>query len=36
MAGHWVMGGVPGVLLSGRHAVQYICRDEKKKFTVKF
>jgi phytoene dehydrogenase-like protein len=34
MAGHWVMGGVPGVLLSGRHAVQYICRDEKKKFTV--
>jgi phytoene dehydrogenase-like protein len=35
MAGHWVMGGVPGVLLSGRHAVQYICRDEKKKFTVK-
>ena len=36
MAGHWVMGGVPGVLLSGRHAVQYICRDEKMKFTVKF
>ncbi|MDD4924097.1 MAG: NAD(P)/FAD-dependent oxidoreductase [Dehalococcoidales bacterium] len=35
MAGHWVMGGVPGVLLSGRHAVQLICRDEKKKFTVK-
>lgn len=34
MAGHWVMGSVPGVLLSGRHAVQYICRDEKKKFTV--
>jgi phytoene dehydrogenase-like protein len=35
MAGHWVMGGVPGVLLSGRHAVQLICRDEKMKFTVK-
>jgi phytoene dehydrogenase-like protein len=35
MAGHWVMGGVPGVLLSGRHAVQLICRDEKKKFAVK-
>jgi hypothetical protein len=35
MAGHWVMGGVPGVLLSGRHAVRLICRDERMKFTVK-
>ncbi len=35
MAGHWVMGGVAGTLLSGRHAVQLICRDEKMKFTVK-
>jgi phytoene dehydrogenase-like protein len=35
IAGHWVMGGVPGVLLSGRHAVQLICRDERIKFKVK-
>lgn len=35
MAGHWVMGGVPGVILSGRHAVQLICRDEKQKFKAK-
>lgn len=36
MAGQWVMcGGVPPALYSGRHAVQLICRDEKKEFTVK-
>jgi len=35
MAGHWVMcGGVPPSLYSGRHAIQLICHDEKKKFTV--
>ena len=35
MAGQWVMcGGVPPSLYSGRHAIQLICQDEKKKFTV--
>jgi phytoene desaturase len=32
MAGHWVLGGVPGVLYSGRHSVQLICHDAGKKF----
>jgi phytoene dehydrogenase-like protein len=35
MAGQWVMsGGVPPALYSGRHAVQLICRGEKRKFTA--
>ncbi len=36
MAGQWVMpgGGVVPSLYSGRHAVQLICRDDKKRFTV--
>jgi len=31
LAGHWVMpgGGVPQAVLSGRHAVQLICRKER-------
>jgi phytoene dehydrogenase-like protein len=33
MAGQWVMcGGVPPSLFSGRHAIQLMCHDEKKKF----
>jgi phytoene dehydrogenase-like protein len=32
MAGHWVLGGVPGVLYSGRQAIQLVCHDEGKKF----
>lgn len=32
LAGHWVSGGVPGVILSGRQAVQLICAKEKKTF----
>lgn len=32
LAGHWVSGGVPGVILSGRQAVQLICAKEKKPF----
>jgi phytoene desaturase len=33
MAGQWVMsGGVAPSLLSGRHAIQLMCRDEKRKF----
>ena len=36
MAGQWVMcGGVPPSLYSGRHAIQLICHDEKKKFVPK-
>lgn len=35
LAGHWVLGGVPGVLYSGRHAVQLLCHDEGKRFTSK-
>jgi phytoene desaturase len=34
MAGHWILGGVPGVLLSGRHAVQLICHDDRRKFVA--
>jgi phytoene dehydrogenase-like protein len=35
MAGHWIMcGGVPPSLYSGRHAIQLICHDEKRNFTV--
>jgi phytoene dehydrogenase-like protein len=34
MAGHWVLGGVQGVLFSGRHAVQLMCRDDGKKFVT--
>jgi phytoene desaturase len=34
MAGQWVMsGGVPPSLYSGRHAIQLVCRDEKRAFT---
>lgn len=34
MAGQWVMpgGGVAPVLYSGRHAVQLLCRDDKRQF----
>jgi phytoene dehydrogenase-like protein len=33
LAGQWVMcGGVPPSLYSGRHAIQLICHDEKKRF----
>jgi phytoene desaturase len=34
MAGQWVMpgGGVPPVLYSGQHAVQLLCRDDKRPF----
>jgi phytoene dehydrogenase-like protein len=35
LAGHWVLGGVPGVLYSGRHAVQLMCHDERQSFTAK-
>ncbi len=36
MAGQWVMcGGVPPSLYSGRHAIQLICHDEKKKFNFR-
>ena len=35
MAGHWIMcGGVPPSLYSGRHAIQLICHDEIRNFTV--
>lgn len=35
MAGQWVMpgGGVPSCLYSGRHAVQLLCRQDRKPFT---
>jgi phytoene desaturase len=33
LAGQWVMcGGVPPSLFSGRHAIQLMCHDEKKRF----
>ncbi|UCG43313.1 MAG: hypothetical protein JSU73_01465 [candidate division WOR-3 bacterium] len=34
MAGQWVFmgGGIPGAILSGRHAMQVICKKDKKKF----
>ncbi|UCG42556.1 MAG: NAD(P)/FAD-dependent oxidoreductase [candidate division WOR-3 bacterium] len=34
MAGQWVFmgGGVPGAILSGRHAMQVICKKDGKKF----
>ncbi|AQU05830.1 phytoene dehydrogenase [Dehalococcoides mccartyi] len=32
LAGHWVSGGVPGVILSGRQAIQLVCAKEKKPF----
>ena len=36
MAGQWVMpgGGVVPCLYSGRHAVQLLCREDKKRFSV--
>ncbi len=36
MAGHWSMsmGGVPTAIFSGRHAIQLICKKDKKKFIV--
>jgi len=36
MAGQWVMpgGGVPPCLYSGRHAVQLLCRQDRKPFTT--
>lgn len=36
MAGQWVMpgGGIPPCLYSGRHVVQLICNQDKKKFTT--
>jgi hypothetical protein len=33
MAGQWIMsGGVPASLYSGRHAIQLLCRHDKKPF----
>ncbi|HAK60756.1 MAG TPA: NAD(P)/FAD-dependent oxidoreductase, partial [Nitrospiraceae bacterium] len=34
MAGHWVVpgGGIPTAAMSGRHAIQILCKQEKKKF----
>ncbi len=36
MAGQWVMpgGGVPPVLYSGQHAVQLLCRDDRRPFVL--
>jgi phytoene desaturase len=36
LAGQWVMpgGGVPPVLYSGQHAVQLLCRDDKRPFVA--
>ena len=36
MAGQWVYmgGGVPGALMSGRHLIQIICKQDKKRFTT--
>lgn len=36
LAGQWVMpgGGVPPVLYSGRHAVQLLCRDDRRSFVM--
>ena len=36
MAGQWVMpgGGVPTCIVSGRHVVQILCRQDKKRFTT--
>jgi phytoene desaturase len=35
MAGQWVMcGGVPPSLFSGRHAIQLICDDERRRFAT--
>jgi phytoene dehydrogenase-like protein len=36
MVGQWVYqgGGIPGSTMSGRHAIQFICRDDGKKFVT--
>jgi hypothetical protein len=36
MAGQWLFpgGGLPPAGQSGKWAIQYICREEKKKFSV--
>jgi len=36
MAGQWVYfgGGVPGAIMSGRHLIQIICKQDKKKFVT--
>jgi len=36
MAGQWVMpgGGVPACLYSGKHAVQLLCRDDRRPFST--
>ena len=36
MAGQWIYmgGGVPGAVMSGRHLVQIICKQDKRKFTT--
>jgi len=36
MAGQWVFqgGGVPGSITSGRHAIQDICKKDRKRFTT--
>ncbi|HEY33101.1 MAG TPA: NAD(P)/FAD-dependent oxidoreductase [Dehalococcoidia bacterium] len=36
MAGQWVYfgGGVPGAVMSGRHLIQIICKEDKKKFVT--
>ena len=36
MAGHWLgNGGVTRAAHSGRHVIQYVCRDQRRKFVVK-
>jgi phytoene dehydrogenase-like protein len=36
MAGQWVYmgGGVPGAVMSGRHLIQIICKQDKRRFTT--
>jgi phytoene dehydrogenase-like protein len=36
MAGHWVFfaGGLPGAVASGRHVMQVICKQDKRRFTT--
>jgi phytoene dehydrogenase-like protein len=36
MAGQWIFqgGGVPSAITSGRHLIQVICKEDKKRFTV--
>ena len=36
MAGQWVYqgGGVPGAVMSGRHLIQIICKQDERRFTT--